>query len=265
MAVYSKTILYLDGYDDKMATVLIVEDDEVLAGIMRRHLTKAGHDVEWAGDGERGLRKIRFERPDVCVVDLMMPGMDGWGLIEQMRAEGIDTPVIVLSARSSEHDKVHTLGIGADDYLVKPTSMRELVARIAAALRRSGHTPTKTPVRDQEAIEAPGIRIDFQTHRALIETAPDVWDDSKLTVREFRLLVTLARERGRVLSRDELQQRVWGSPHRPRDRIVDVCVRKLREKLDNRSPKYSFVQTHYGVGYRFEPELKPAANASRER
>ena len=240
-----------------MATVLIVEDDEVLAGVMRRHLAQAGHDVEWAADGDRGLRKIRFERPDVCVVDLMMPGTDGWGVIEQMRAEGVDIPVIVLSARSSEHDKVHTLGIGADDYLVKPASMRELVARVEAALRRSGRAaavPVETE--DDEAIEAPGIRIDFRTHRALVETAPGTWEDAALTVREFRLLVTLARARGRVLSRDELQQRVWGTPHRPRDRIVDVCVRKIREKLDARSPQYDFIQTHYGVGYRFEPEPK---------
>ena len=240
-----------------MATVLIVEDDEVLAGVMRRHLAQAGHDVEWAADGDRGLRKIRFERPDVCVVDLMMPGTDGWGVIEQMRAEGVDIPVIVLSARSSEHDKVHTLGIGADDYLVKPASMRELVARVEAALRRSGRAsavPVETE--DDEAIEAPGIRIDFRTHRALVETGPGTWEDATLTVREFRLLVTLARARGRVLSRDELQQRVWGTPHRPRDRIVDVCVRKIREKLDARSPQYDFIQTHYGVGYRFEPEPK---------
>ena len=240
-----------------MATVLIVEDDETLAGIMRRHLANAGHDVEWAADGDRGLKKVRFERPDVCVIDLMMPGTDGWGVIEQMRAEGIDTPVIVLSARSSEHDKVHTLGIGADDYLVKPASMRELVARVEAALRRSGRSGTPlVPDREEAAIEAPGIRIDLLTHRALIETEPGVWVDSELTVREFRLLVTLARVRGRVLSRDELQQRVWGTPHRPRDRIVDVCVRKIREKLDARSPTYTFVQTHYGIGYRFEPEPK---------
>lgn len=239
-----------------MATVLIVEDDEVLAGVMRRHLTQAGHDVEWAADGERGLKKLRFERPDVCVVDLMMPGTDGWGVIEQMRAEGLDTPVIVLSARSSEHDKVHTLGIGADDYLVKPASMKELVARVGAALRRSGRTASPTAPREEEAIEAPGIRIDFRTHRVLVESADGEWADCALTVREFRLLTTLAREQGRVLSRDELQQRVWGTPHRPRDRIVDVCVRKIREKVDHRSPTRDFVHTHYGVGYRFESEPK---------
>ena len=241
-----------------MATVLIVEDDEVLAGVMRRHLAKAGHDVEWAADGDRGLKKIRFERPDVCVVDLMMPGTDGWGVIEQMRAEGVDVPVIVLSARSSEHDKVHTLGIGADDYLVKPASMRELVARVDAALRRSGRSPALAPERDEEPFETQGLRIDFRTHRALVETGPERWEDAALTVREFRLLVTLARAEGRVLSRDELQQRVWGTPHRPRDRIVDVCVRKLREKLDARSPDRTFIQTHYGIGYRFDSEPKGA-------
>jgi DNA-binding response OmpR family regulator len=110
------------------------------------------------------------------------------------------------------------------------------------------------PEREEELIEAPGIRIDFLTHRVLLESPPGTWVDAELTVREFRLLVTLARARGKVLSRDELQQRVWGTPHRPRDRIVDVCVRKIREKLDARSPDYTFVQTHYGVGYRFEPE-----------
>ncbi|MGI9116078.1 MAG: response regulator transcription factor [Gaiellales bacterium] len=242
-----------------MATVLIVEDDKVLADVMRRHLASRGYSVEWVHDGDSGLRKVRFERPDVCVVDLMMPGTDGWGMIEQLRAEGNQIPIIVLSARSSEHDKVHTLGIGADDYLVKPASMRELAARVEAALRRSGGSLTAEPVDDEDAIEAPGIRIDFRTHRALVETAPSVWTDANLTVREFRLLVTLARDRGRVLSRDEVQQRVWGTPYRPRDRIVDVCVRKLREKLDSRSPTYTFVQTHYGVGYRFEPEPKTGA------
>jgi len=239
-----------------VTTVLIVEDDEILANVMRRHLTQAGYDVEWAGDGDRALRKIRFERPDVCVVDLMMPGTDGWGLIEELRREGNDVPVIVLSARGTEHDKVHTLGIGADDYLVKPASMKELVARVAAALRRAGSRSPETLSRDDGTIEVPGLRIDLKTHRALLQIAPDRWEDAGLTVREFRLLVTLARVEGHVLSRDELQQRVWGTPHRPRDRIVDVCVRKIREKIDLRSETHTYIQTHYGVGYRFEAEDK---------
>lgn len=244
--------------DGAVSTVLIVEDDEVLANVMRRHLAQAGYDVEWAGDGDRALRKIRFERPDVCVVDLMMPGTDGWGLIEELRREGNDVPVIVLSARGTEHDKVHTLGIGADDYLVKPASMKELVARVAAALRRAGTRGPETIARDDGTIEVPGLRIDLKTHRALLEIAPSRWEDVGLTVREFRLLVTLAKVEGHVLSRDELQQRVWGTPYRPRDRIVDVCVRKIREKIDLRCDAYSYIQTHYGVGYRFEAETKAA-------
>ncbi len=239
---------------DAMARILIIEDDEVLAGVMRRHLAKAGHDVEWAASGDKGLRKARFERPDLCVVDLMMPGMDGWGVIQQMRAEDIHTPVIVLSARSSEHDKVHTLGIGADDYLVKPASMGELVARVDAALRRATRRPGSLESLDEEPLEVPGLRIEFRTHRVFMEDADGAWHDADLTVREFQLLVTLAREQGRVLNRDALQQRVWGTPYRPRDRVVDVCVRKIREKIDERAPHHTYIHTHYGVGYRFEAE-----------
>ena len=124
-----------------MPSVLIIEDDGVIARSMSAHLRHAGLDVEWAEDGERGLRKLRFERPDLCVVDLMLPGLDGWALTEQARAEGITTPIIVISARGSEHDKVHALGIGADDYLSKPFGMAELVARVQAALRRSHIAP----------------------------------------------------------------------------------------------------------------------------
>ncbi len=231
--------------------MLLVEDDEVLAGLMRRHLAEAGLTVEWAADGELALRKIRFERPDLCVVDLMVPGIDGWRLIETLRAEGDATPIVVLSARSSEHDKVHTLGIGADDYLVKPASMRELVARVQANLRRA-----RTPVqRDEEQpLDFPGLTLDPQLHRARIQDAADgPWRDAALTVKEFRLLWTLAQHAGRAMRREELQQRVWGVPYRPRDRSVDVCVRKLREKLDERSEQRTYIQTHYGIGYRFEP------------
>ena len=127
------------GMIHAVPTVLIVEDDDVLAGVMRRHLEAAGYEVEWAADGDRALRKLRYEHPDVCVLDLMLPELDGWSLIEQLRAEGDTTPIVAVSARGSEHDKVHTLGIGADDYLVKPASMKELVARVGAAVRRARH------------------------------------------------------------------------------------------------------------------------------
>ena len=119
-----------------MAKVLIVEDDDVIAQGMASHWTASGFDPVTVDNGETGLARLRFERPDVCIVDLMLPRLDGWRLIEQAREEGIGTPIVVVSARGTEHDRVHALEIGADDYLVKPFSMKELVARVRAASRR---------------------------------------------------------------------------------------------------------------------------------
>ena len=115
--------------------VLIVEDDEVIAKGMADHLATAGFDPVWVAQGAKALARLRYERPDVCVLDLMIPEVDGWSVIESARAEGIGTPIVVVSARGTEHDRVHALEIGADDYLVKPFSMRELVARVGAAAR----------------------------------------------------------------------------------------------------------------------------------
>jgi DNA-binding response OmpR family regulator len=234
--------------------VLIVEDDTVIANAMTTHLRREGMDVEWADRGDRALRKLRFERPDVAIIDLMLPGMDGWRIIEALREDGVGIPLIVISARSSEQDKVYALGIGGDDYLAKPFGMNELVARVKAAVRRAGIAPVVT---GRERVEVPGLVIDHDLHRALLDG-----EDAQLTRTEFRLLSVLASERGRVLSRDQLQQRVWGTPHRPRDRSVDVCIRKLREKLDQRSPTHAYIHTHYGVGYRFDAERLGHESAS---
>src|SRR2546430_10313425 len=124
--------------DASMPKVLIVEDDEVIAQGMARHLGAAGFDPVSVGNGTQGLARLRYERPDVCVLDLMLPGLDGWKLIQTARDEGIGTPIVVVSARGTEHDRIHALELGADDYMVKPFSMKELVARVAAAARRSG-------------------------------------------------------------------------------------------------------------------------------
>jgi DNA-binding response OmpR family regulator len=234
-----------------MPRILIAEDDAVIANAMAAHLRRAGMDVEVAADGNRAIAKLRFERPDVAVVDLMLPGMDGWRITETLRSEGIETPIVIVSARGSEHDKVHALGIGGDDYLSKPFGMRELVARVEAVLRRAGMRPAAPGA---ETITAPGLVIDPNLHAALLDG-----DDAALTPTEFRLLYVLAGERGRALSRDQLQQRVWGIPHRHRDRTVDVCVRKLRDKIDRRSLSHTYIQTHYGVGYRFDAVPKSPA------
>jgi DNA-binding response OmpR family regulator len=232
-------------------SVLVVEDDGVIARAIAAHLRHAGLDVVLAEDGEKGLRKLRFEQHDVAIVDLMLPGVDGWALTQEARREGIATPILIVSARGSEHDKVHALEIGADDYLAKPFGMRELVARTQALLRRTRSAPDGGDSLD-EPIDAPGLAIDPAGRRAFLLDEAGARIDAELTPTEFRLLFTLARQPGRVLSRDELQQRVWNVPYRARDRSVDVCVRKLREKLDRRST-HSYIQTQYGVGYRFDP------------
>jgi len=232
-----------------MAKVLIIEDDDVIAQAMAHHLTLAGFDSQVVSDGDAGLRRLRFEAPDICVVDLMLPRMDGWRLIESARAEGIGTPIIVVSARGTEHDRVHALEIGADDYLVKPFSMKELVARVGVASRRGVRSE---PEERGEQIEIEELCIDPSNVQGYLDG-----ESADLTPTEFRLLYALALERGRVVSRDELLQKLWGRREGHRDRTVDVFVRKLRDKIDRRAPRHTFIQTRYGVGYKLEPEPKP--------
>jgi DNA-binding response OmpR family regulator len=233
-----------------MAKVLIVEDDRVIAEGMARHLATAGFDPVVVGKGEQGLARLRFERPDVVVLDLMLPERDGWSVIEEARSEGIATPIVVVSARGTEHDRVHALEIGADDYLVKPFSMKELVARVRAASRRA--TRREESPRG-EAIDIEELRIDPREVQAFVDG-----QSADLTPTEFRLLYQLALERGRVVTRDELLQKIWGRRETHRDRTVDVFVRRLRDKIDRRASRHTFIQTRYGVGYRLEPAEKEA-------
>ena len=212
------------------------------------HIAAAGHEPKWTSKGEQGLAAIRHEAPDVVVLDLMLPQRDGWSVIESARAEGIGTPIVVVSARGTEHDRIHALDIGADDYLVKPFSMNELVARVNAAARRGVRAPE--PERG-ETIEIEELRIDPREVQAYV-----AGESCALTVTEFRLLYQLALDRDRVVTRDELLQKLWGRRESRRDRTVDVFVRRLREKVDRRAPRHTFIQTRYGVGYKLEPVAK---------
>jgi DNA-binding response OmpR family regulator len=231
-----------------MARVLIVEDDDVLAQGMAQHLTVAGFDPVTVGRGDVALARLRYEPLDVCVLDLMLPAQDGWRVIETARGEGIGTPIVVVSARGTEHDRVHALELGADDYLVKPFSMKELVARVRAAARR-GLRPQETE--RGEAIQIEELTIDPRRVQAYLDG-----ESVELTPTEFRLLYALALEQGRVVTRDELLQKLWGRRQTHRDRTVDVFVRRLRDKIDRPAPRHTFVQTRYGVGYVFEPVAK---------
>lgn len=225
------------------ARILVIEDDESIAESVGYNLKKQGFSFLWAGDGLKGLRLLRREKPDLLILDLMLPSLDGWKLCETARQEGLSLPIIVLSARTGEFDKVQCLSLGADDYLTKPFGMAELMARVKAHLRRSA--VKAAPAAD--TIEAGPLAID--SLRKEVTAAGESLD---LTPKEFSLFYMLVRESPRSVSREEIYRSVWGYEMLHGDRAVDVLVRRIRKKLERRLPEYQFLHTHHGFGYRFE-------------
>ena len=225
----------------------MVEDDADIAGVLRRSLDKEGYEVRVAGDGPAALSESGLFEPDAVVLDLGLPRLDGVEVCRQLREDG-DVPILILTARDAVDSRVEGLDSGADDYLVKPFAMSELVARVRAAARRT--SPPAARAADAFAVEE--LRIDPQVVQAFVDGR-----SANLTPTEFRLLHALALEHGRVVTRDELLQRLWGRRQSYRDRTVDVFVRKLRDKIDRRASAHTFIQTRFGVGYRFHPEPKP--------
>jgi DNA-binding response OmpR family regulator len=226
-------------------TILIVEDDAAIADSVAYHLGRAGYRTLTAADGVTGLRLFTRERPDLVVLDLMLPQLDGWRFTEEVRSQDPDVPVIMCSARTSEHDRVHGLEIGADDYMTKPFSMKELVARVSAHLRRRDAERGRA---GSGPIEAAGLVIDPDQVQAFAAGR-----SVGLTPREFNVLLVLARAAGKPLSRNKIYREAWGYEMMAGDRSVDVFVRKVRRKLHDAIPGTGFVVTHYGVGYRFDP------------
>ena len=219
--------------------VMVIEDEKEIRDLVRYNLEKAGYRVAAAGDGEEGLKQLFASRPDALVLDLMLPGMNGLEIIRELRAEPLthDLPVLVLSARSAEMDKLLGFEQGADDYLTKPFSPRELVARVKALLRRT------RPDGPGPVIEAGALRVDLDSHEARFAGAA-----LDLTPREFDLLAFLARHAGRALTRDELLRKVWGYDYVGETRTVDVHVRRLRAKLGEH---HGCIETVLGTGYKF--------------
>jgi two-component system phosphate regulon response regulator PhoB len=223
-------------------TVLLVEDERDIADLIRYHVDKAGMRVVHAADGAAALRVARAEHPDLVILDLMLPGLDGLEVCRQLRRDALTrrVPIIMLTARGEEVDRVVGLELGADDYVVKPFSPRELIARIRAVLRRV------------EASEAPAgratgdLHIDEARHAVTVSGRP-----VELTAKEFGLLAALMRADGRVLSRDQLLEAVWGYANAAEieSRTVDVHVRRLRAKL---GPEARRIVTVKAVGYRFD-------------
>jgi DNA-binding response OmpR family regulator len=233
-----------------VAHILIVEDEEQLAELVRDHLVAAGHSVAVSGDGATALRLLETRPADLVILDWMLPGLDGLEVCRRIRARSL-TPILMLTARAEEVDRVLGLEVGADDYLTKPFSMRELLARARALLRRvelmSQHTPGRGEQKAASAVLVVGdLRIDVAGRAASLSGAP-----LELTPKEFDLLHLLARQPGRVYSRESLLQRIWGLDYGGVDRTVDAHVVRLRKKL---GPFGERVVTVWGVGYKLRAE-----------
>ena len=223
--------------------ILVVEDDQDLVGLLKYNLEQEGFRVNYATDGSVAIPSIRKYLPDLLILDLMLPGMDGLEVCRQIRQSNkhMALPVLMLTARGEEADRVVGLELGADDYVTKPFSLRELIARVRALLRRREIFNLQT-----RSLQRRDLFIDPQSH--LVRIASRAID---LTALEFRLLYFLASNPGTVFSRDRLLDLVWGNERNVTPRSVDVYVRRLREKLETHGEIPIYVQTVHGVGYRF--------------
>jgi len=225
--------------------ILVVDDEEALVRLLTYNLNKEGFITIPAYDGVEALQKITEEKPDLIILDLMLPGKDGLEICREVRAQGVKTPIIMLTARDEEIDKVVGLEMGADDYVTKPFSVRELSARVKAVLRRNRQMEEKA---DASSIITVG---EF----ALKSESYEVYYKDKLlelTLKEYELLELLIKNRGRVLKRDYLLQVLWDYAEPVNTRVLDVHISKLREKIepDSKNPRY--IKTIRGVGYKFE-------------
>ena len=225
-----------------MTKILVIDDEPSIINLVSAYLKPEGYEVYTATDGNAGLKAAHAFKPDLIILDLMLPGMDGIELLTRLRRES-DVYVIMLTARTDETDKIIGLSVGADDYVTKPFSPRELVARIKAALRRI-NTGTASG-EERTVLSFKHILIDVGAHTVSVDNVP-----VELTSIEFDLLHALAENRGRVLSREQLLEKIWGADYFGEMRVVDVHLGHVRQKLGNES----LIATVRGVGYRFEDE-----------
>lgn len=220
------------------AKILLIDDEPSILNLVSAYLRSEGYEYKTAEDGPAGLKVFKSFKPDLVILDIMLPGMDGIEVLSQIRRES-DAYVIMLTAKSEEVDKVVGLSVGADDYLTKPFSPRELMARVKAALRRLQKTPSDSK---RQVISLPHIRIDSGSRRVWVNE-----QEIELTTLEFNLLSIMADHNGMVLSRERLLEKVWGYDYFGDMRVVDVHVGHLRQKVGS-----EFIETVRGAGYRFE-------------
>lgn len=226
---------------ERLKRVLIVEDDRGLARILSDNLTFDGYQVDWVADSDAAVASVRAGPPDLILLDLMLPGGDGFELCAQLRQRE-RTPIIILTARAQKSDKLRGLDLGADDYLTKPFDLDELLARIRAVLRRRG-----VPIVEQLTMGP--VTVSFQTLRARHGLR-----DLHLTHREFEVLRYLAERRDRIVHRDELLREVWGYLSTPTTRSVDLAIARLRKKIEEDPHRPRFILTVHADGYRLAPD-----------
>lgn len=219
------------------STILVVDDEQNIVKLVRLYLNRDGYQVEAAYDGAEALEKAKSLRPDLIILDIMMPEMDGLAVCRELRKTS-NVPIIILTARDDDVDRIVGLELGADDYITKPFNPRELVARVKAVLRRASNEPPAQPV-----LEADGVRLDSASREVTVEGEPIT-----LRAKEFDLLAAFMSHTGTVLDRERLLQLVWGSDYYGDTRTIDVHVAWLREKLAG--AKRVKIQTVWGVGYK---------------
>lgn len=225
---------------DSKRKIAIIEDDESVRRSLQLNMELEGFQVVTAGDGEAGIDLVHSENPDLIILDVMMPRKDGLQTCKELREAGVSTPLILLTARSAEVDKVLGLELGADDYLGKPFGMRELIARVRALLRRAFST------QEVDTIEFDDVVIDFKAYKAERNAEP-----LELSAREYRLLKYLIAKKGSVVTRDELLDEVWGYNSYPSTRTVDNHIARLRQKIEINVNNPQHIVTVHGVGYKF--------------
>jgi len=223
--------------------ILVVEDDPDISSLVELHLIDAGNEVELSGDGKAGLERALGQPFDLVILDIMLPGIDGLEICRHLRTEKPELPILMLTARTTELDRVLGLEMGADDYLTKPFSVRELVARVKAIFRRIEVFDTQP---QPAKLTLGPVEIDTDSRRVLIEGEP-----VELTAREFDLLAFFARHPGRVFTRGQLLDKVWGYTHEGYEHTVNTHINRLRGKLEADPSHPRFILTVWGVGYRF--------------
>ena len=225
-------------------TILVVEDDQNISELLRLYLEKEGYTVNIADDGGKGVELYRRLKPDLVLLDLMLPVLDGWGVLRAIRQDG-KTPVIMLTAKGDDMDKILGLEYGADDYITKPFNILEVKARIKAIMRRSSKRATEDE--KKKIFEKNGLKIDCDSRRVFVEDK-----EVKLTAKEYDLLELLSFHPNKVYSRENLLNIVWGYDYPGDVRTVDVHIRRLREKIEKNPGEPLYIHTKWGVGYYFQ-------------